>query len=108
MTYAHTYARSGLGYEALQKTRTPKQNSRICITERGPRALEADSLESFSEVCLWKDFLGNIRGVTLWNVSLGCVSEELLWGVSLEGFSAEYQRDAIWRVSLESVSGQIF
>ena len=33
-----------------------------------------DSLESFSGVCLWRDFLGNIRGVTLGRVSQGCVS----------------------------------
>jgi hypothetical protein len=36
-----------------------------------------DSLESFSGVCLWKDFLRNIRGLTLWRVSLGCVSGEI-------------------------------
>ena len=37
-----------------------------------------DSRESFSGVCLWRDFLENIRGVT---------SDEFLWSVSLEGFS---------------------
>ena len=36
-----------------------------------------DSRESFSGVCLCRDFLGNIRGMT---------SGEFLWGVSLEGF----------------------
>ena len=52
----------------------------------------ADSLESFSGVCLWRDFLGNIRGMT---------SGEFLWGVSLERFSREYERGA----SLERFSG---
>ena len=44
-----------------------------------------DSLESFSGVCLWRDFIEcccvslegfseNIRGMPLWKVSLGCVS----------------------------------
>ena len=54
-----------------------------------------DSLESFSGVCLWRDLLGNSRGVTLWRVFSGL----FLWrdflrycGVSLEGFSGEYQR----------------
>jgi hypothetical protein len=63
-----------------------------------------DSLESFSGVCLWRDFLGNSRGVTLWRVFSGL----FLWrdflrycGVSLEGFSREYQRGD----SLESFSG---
>ena len=36
-----------------------------------------DSRESFSGVCLCRDFLGNIRGMT---------SGEFLRGVSLEGF----------------------
>ena len=60
------------------------------------------SLKRFSRVCLWKNFLGNIRGMT---------SGEFLWGVSLERSSREYERGAslsgalLWGVSLERFSG---
>ena len=45
-----------------------------------------DSLESFSGVCLWRDFLGNIRGMT----------SEYQRGDSLESFSGV----CLWRDAL--------
>ena len=54
----------------------------LCVSDASLKGFSreyhrGDSLESFSGVCLWKDFLWNIRGVTLWRVSLGCVSGEI-------------------------------
>ena len=51
----------------------------LCVSDRSLEGFSreyqrGDSLESFSGVCLWRDFLGNIRAVTLGRVSLGCVS----------------------------------